>query len=216
MQFLPPDIEAYTDAHCGAEPEYLQALSRETWQKMVMPRMLSGHVQGRFLSMVANMVRPKKILEIGTYTGYSALCLAEGLREGGELLTIDINDELHWMHEKYFAFAPKGTKITSLYGDARTLVETLHDEYDLIFIDADKASYAFYFDVLLPKLSANGVMLLDNVLWSGKVTQAIAPSDIETRTLVELNKRISDDERLEKVLLPLRDGMMMLRKKDTL
>lgn len=178
-----------------------------------MPRMLSGHVQGRFLSMVSHMIRPKRVLEIGTYTGYSALCLAEGIQQDGELITIDVNDELHWMHEKYFAFAPQGVKLNPVYGDARDKLETLEGEFDLIFIDADKASYAHYFDKLLPKLSKRGVMLLDNVLWSGKVTQTIAPSDVETRTLVELNKRISEDTRLEKVLLPLRDGMMMLRKK---
>ena len=213
MQFLPEEIDQYVEAHCGAEPEHLRALSRETWQKVVMPRMLSGHVQGRFLSMLSNLIRPQRILEIGTFTGYSALCLSEGLISGGELITIDVNDELQWMHEKYFVYAPSQTRITPMYGDARERIKEVQGSFDLIFIDADKVSYALYFDLLLPKLSARGLMILDNVLWSGKVTKPIAPSDRETQTLVDLNRLIHENDALEKVLLPVRDGMMLVRKK---
>jgi len=213
MHFLPEEIEQYTEQHTRGESELLQALTRETWQKVVMPRMLSGHVQGRYLSMISKMLRPKRILEIGTYTGYSALCLAEGLTENGQLITMDINDELNWIHQKYIAQSAFAHQIKCVYGDAFELLKTMDNRYDLVFMDADKDRYLDYYEMLVPALPSGAVILIDNVLWSGKVIHPAAPKDLETQVLQQLNKRITEDERVENVLLSLRDGLMMVRKK---
>jgi caffeoyl-CoA O-methyltransferase len=211
MHFLPEALEQYTEDHSSAEPELLAQLSRETWQKVVNPRMLSGHLQGRFLSMISKMLRPKRILEIGTYTGYSALCLAEGLAENGELITIDINDELAPFHHKYFNLLPQKDQIKAIYGDANEELLKIQPGFDLVFIDADKSNYLRYFHILLPDLKSGAVVLIDNVLWSGKVLEPTQPNDMETSVLKELNELVSKDKRLDAILLPLRDGLMMIR-----
>jgi predicted O-methyltransferase YrrM len=213
MNFLPEKIEHYTEAHTQQEPELLAQLARETWQKVVNPRMLSGHVQGRFLSMVSHMLRPKRILEIGTYTGYSALCLAEGLAADGELVTIDVNDELQWIQDKYFGLSPAGKKITRYFDNALTLLPAMDCTFDLVFMDADKENYLNYYHILIDRLPTGAVILIDNVLWSGKVTEAATTNDVETSVLQQLNTLVTTDVRVQNVLLPLRDGLMMVRKK---
>ncbi len=211
MHFLPEALEQYTEDHSSAEPELLVQLTRETWQKVVNPRMLSGHLQGRFLSMISKMLSPKRILEIGTYTGYSALCLAEGLAENGELITIDINDELKPFHDKYFNLSTHKGQIRAIYGDATEELLKIQSGFDLVFMDADKDNYLSYFNILLPQLKSGAVLLIDNVLWSGKVLEPTQPNDTETSVLKELNALVSKDKSLDTVLLPLRDGLMMIR-----
>lgn len=213
MNFLPIDLEKYVEDHSQSEPVLLQQLSHETWQKIIQPRMLSGHIQGRFLSILSKLIRPIRILEIGTYTGYSALCLAEGLPENGTLLTIDINDELQWIQDKYFGLSPMGKKIHRQFGDAMKIIPTLDMNFDLVFIDADKENYLNYYEMLVSKLPPGACILIDNVLWSGKVLTEPAPNDIETKVIKELNQKITNDDRVENVLLPLRDGVMVLRVK---
>jgi predicted O-methyltransferase YrrM len=213
MNFLPEDIERYVEAHTGAEPELLQQLSRETWQKVINPRMLSGHLQGRVLKMFVQMMRAQNILEIGTYTGYSALCMAEGLPADGRLLTIDINDELQWIQDKYFSLSAHGHKIERHFGDAQELIPLLPLDFDLVFMDADKENYLTYYDLLMARLKPGAVILIDNVLWSGKVLREAHSNDKETQVLQELNRRVTTDERVENVLLPIRDGLMALRVK---
>jgi caffeoyl-CoA O-methyltransferase len=212
MDFLPEEIEAYVEAHTQSEPELLAQLNNETWQKIVAPRMLSGHLQGRVLSMLSKMIRPKRILEIGTYTGYSALCLAEGLAEDGLLITIDINDELQWIQDKYFLLSPVGKKIERHFGDALELIPQLKEEFDIVFIDADKENYIRYYELLIERMKSGSYIFIDNVLWSGKVTEPTAPNDIETKVMKELNELVTNDERVENVLFPVRDGLMVLRK----
>ena len=211
MNFLPEQIERYVEAHTGSEPELLQQLTRETWQKVINPRMLSGHLQGRVLKMFVQMMRPKNILEIGTYTGYSALCMAEGLADDGRLITIDINDELQWIQDKYFSLSPHGHKIERHFGDASELIPSFSGDFDLVFMDADKENYLHYYELLLSRLKPGAVILIDNVLWSGKVLHEPHPNDKETRVMQELNRRVTEDPRVENVLLPVRDGLMAVR-----
>jgi caffeoyl-CoA O-methyltransferase len=211
MNFLPEAIENYAQDHSQPEPDVLKALTHETWQKVLMPRMLSGHLQGRFLSMVSHLMSPSTILEIGTYTGYSAICLAEGLAAGGKLITIDINDELNWIRDKYVGLAGMAHCIESISGNALEIIPDLPGPFDLVFIDADKENYLNYFNLVLPKMKTGGLILADNVLWSGKVLNEPAPSDIETRVLKEFNEAVVSDQRVQPVLLPLRDGLMCLR-----
>ena len=211
MNFLPEQIERYVEAHTGSEPELLQQLTRETWQKVINPRMLSGHLQGRVLKMFVQMMRPKNILEIGTYTGYSALCMAEGLADDGRLITIDINDELQWIQDKYFSLSPHGQKIERHFGDARELIPSFSGDFDLVFMDADKENYLHYYELLLSRLKPGAVILIDNVLWSGKVLHEPNPNDKETQVMQELNKLVTEDPRVENVLLPVRDGLMAVR-----
>lgn len=211
MNFLPEKIDAYAVAHSQPEPELLQQLSKETWQKVLAPRMLSGHFQGRVLSMLSKLICPQHILEIGTYTGYSALCLAEGMGEDGLLHTIDINEELHGLQRKYFDMSPWGLQIIQHTGNALEIVPTLELEFDLVFIDADKNNYPNYLDLLLSKLPKGAVILSDNVLWSGKVVETLDDSDVDTKALLEYNKRLNEDPRLETVLLPIRDGLSVSR-----
>jgi len=213
MNFLPEDIERYVEDNTQAEPELLSALNRETWQKIINPRMLSGHLQGRALSMFSKMIRPKYVLEIGTYTGYSALCLAEGLQEEGKLITIDINDELQSIQDKYFSLSPVGNKIERHFGNALDIIPTLNYDFDIVFMDADKENYLNYYNLLIDKLKSSSYIMVDNVLWSGKVTKPSNPKDIETQVMQELNLLMTKDERIENVLLPLRDGLMIARVK---
>ena len=211
MQFLPEEIEHYTEQHTSPENPVLQELVRETWQKVVNPRMLSGHVQGRFLSFISHLIKPKCILEIGTYTGYSAICLAEGLASGGELITIDVNDELKPIQNKYFEKSSDGSKIKRISGKAIDIIPQLSQDFDLVFMDADKENYPLYYDILMRRLKKGSVILIDNVLWSGKVIQRANAQDKETIALQYLNDLIQRDDRVENVLVPLRDGLMMLR-----
>lgn len=211
MDFLPKKIENYVVAHSQHEPELLQQLTRETWQKVLAPRMLSGHLQGRVLSMLAKLIRPKNILEIGTYTGYSALCLAEGLPSNGHLHTIDINEELHDLQRKYFDASNYGKQIIQHTGNALKIIPTLSANFDLVFIDADKRNYPTYLEILLPRLKPGAVILSDNVLWSGKVVQPIKEDDIDTKALLHYNKLLNEHPALETVLLPIRDGLTVSR-----
>jgi len=213
MNFLPEDIEAYVEAHTSAESEVLQRLNHETWQKIVAPRMLSGHLQGRVLSMISHMLQPKRILEIGTYTGYSALCLAEGLSPDGVLITIDVNDELQWIQDKYFMLSPHQQKIERHFGNAMEFIPRLSVDFDLVFIDADKENYMHYYEMLMKKMKSGSYILIDNVLWSGKVLHEPHPNDIETKVMKTLNDRIVNDPRVENVLLPIRDGLQLIRVK---
>jgi caffeoyl-CoA O-methyltransferase len=210
MEFIQPEIQAYAERHTSPESAMLGKVNRDTHSKVMMPRMLSGHLQGRLLSMISNMIRPHAILEIGTYTGYSALCLAEGLSAGGKLITIDINEELQEQVQNYFSTSPFGKRIDYRIGDARKIVPTLELNFDLVFIDADKESYGLYYDMIIDKLEPGSVILVDNVLWSGKVI--LEKQDKDTRAIVEFNRKIQQDRRVENVLLPVRDGIMMIRK----
>ncbi len=211
MNFLPEKIDAYAVAHSQPEPELLQQLSRETWQKVLAPRMLSGHYQGRILSILSKMIRPKNILEIGTYTGYSALCLAEGIREDGVLHTIDINEELHDLQRKYFDKSPWAARIIQHTGNALEIIPTLDVTFDLVFIDADKHNYPKYLELLLPKLPSGAVILSDNVLWSGKVVETLDEKDLDTKALLTYNKLLNEHPKLETVLFPIRDGLSVSR-----
>jgi len=211
MNFLPEEIERYVEDHTQAEPELLAQLNRETWQKIINPRMLSGHLQGRALSLFSKMIRPKYVLEIGTYTGYSALCLAEGLQEDGKLITIDINDELQSIQDKYFSQSPFGKKIERHFANALDIIPTLNYDFDIVFMDADKENYLNYYNLLIDKLKSGSYIMADNVLWSGKVTKPSNPKDIETQVMQELNNLMTKDERIENVLIPLRDGLMIAR-----
>lgn len=211
MHFIPEELDDYVVAHTEEEPTLLQELTRETYQKILQPRMLSGHYQGRILSMVSKLVSPKTILEIGTYTGYSALCLAEGLTKDGVLHTIDINEELHDFQRKYFNRSSYGDQIKQYTGDAMEIISTLDNGIDLVFIDADKHNYSNYFNLIIDKMNPGGIILSDNVLWSGKVIQELNPKDIDTKGLLEYNKLLKDDKRVETVLLPVRDGLTISR-----
>lgn len=211
MNFLPEDIDNYVVAHSQQEPKILQELSKETWQKVLNPRMLSGAFQGRVLSMIAKLLQPKNILEIGTYTGYSAICLAEGLAPNGKIITIDKNEELASLQNKYFEKSGFRNKITQKVGNAITIIPTLEETFDLVFIDADKSNYVNYFHLVIDKIKPGGIILSDNVLWSGKVVQKLDPKDTDTKVLLEYNKLLNTDSRLETVLLPIRDGLTVSR-----
>ncbi|MEL6810926.1 MAG: O-methyltransferase [Bacteroidota bacterium] len=211
MHFLPEKIDNYVVAHSQPEPELLQQLSRETWQKVLAPRMLSGHFQGRILSMLSKLIQPKTILEIGTYTGYSALCLAEGMQEDGTLHTIDINEELHDLQRRYFDKSPWGDQIVQYTGNALEIIPQLALSFDLVFIDADKHNYPNYIELLLPRLPKGAVVLSDNVLWSGKVVERVAEDDKDTQALLRYNKLLNEHPQLETVLLPVRDGLTISR-----
>lgn len=213
MHFIPEEIDQYVVKHSSPEPELLQQLSRETFQKVLRPRMLSGHYQGRILSMISKLVRPSSILEIGTYTGYSALCLAEGLAPEGQLHTIDINEELSVLQRKYFDLSPYGSQIQQHLGDATKIIPSLSINYDLVFIDADKPNYPIYFDLVMQKLNPGGLIISDNVLWSGKIIQEVKKDDESTHALLKYNKLLAEDERLETVMLPIRDGLTISRRK---
>lgn len=213
MHFLPEAIDQYAVAHSQEEPELLQKLSKETWQKVLNPRMLSGHYQGRVLSLLAKIIRPKTILELGTYTGYSALCMLEGLHPEGEIHTLDQNEELYDLQRKYFDLSGAGDRIHQHLGAALDILPTLDLKYDLVFMDADKHNYPKYLELILPKMNSGGIILSDNVLWSGKVVQQLEPDDIDTKALLEYNRTLATHPQLETVLLPIRDGLTITRVK---
>ena len=211
MDFFSEKIDNYITEHSEDEPVILQELSKETWQKVLVPRMLSGHFQGRVLSMISKLVNPKNILEIGTYTGYSALCLAEGMQSEGMLHTIDKNEELTDLQKKYFDKSDYQNQIHQHLGNALDVIKTLDLKFDLVFIDADKSNYSNYFHAVIDKMNSGGVIISDNVLWSGKVVEAIQPKDVDTPALIEYNKLLKNDLRVETVLLPIRDGLTISR-----
>ena len=213
MEFIDPALLQYAEAHSADEPEVLKKLSRETYLKIMQPRMLSGHLQGRFLSMISKLHRPKLILEIGTYTGYSALCLAEGLQPGGLLHTIDNNPEREAFVNGFFREAGMTHCIQAHIAEAQTKIPEIPGSFDLVFIDADKANYSLYYDLVIDRMPPGGLILADNVLWSGKVIQAVKESDVDTVALMEFNRKVKMDPRVECLLLPLRDGISMLRKR---
>lgn len=214
MHFISEELDDYVVAHSEDEPKLLQALTRETYQKILQPRMLSGHYQGRVLSMISKLVNPKHILEIGTYTGYSALCLAEGMQADGELHTIDINEELFDFQRKYFDQSEYGNQIHQHLGNAIDIIPELNMNFDLVFMDADKENYINYFNSIIDRLNPGGIILSDNVLWSGKILDTtFKKEDKSTPTLIAYNKLLKEDPRIETVLLPIRDGLTISRRK---
>ena len=211
MHFISQKLEEYIEQHSEKEPALLAALNKETYQKILLPRMLSGHFQGRVLSMLSKLIRPVTILEIGTYTGYSALCLCEGMQKTGQLHTIDIKEELVDFQRKHFDKSPWGKQIFQHLGEAIDIIPTLNVKFDLVFIDADKDNYLNYFELIVPKMNIGGIILSDNVLWSGKVLEALQPNDLSTKVLLEYNTVLANDSRVETVLLPIRDGLTVSR-----
>lgn len=209
---LKPEIEAYILSHTSPESELLKEINRETQAKILMPRMLSGHLQGRILSMISKIIQPKTILEIGTYTGYSALCLAEGLQAGGTLHTIELNDELENFILNFFNKSEYKNQIKLHIGNALKLIQEMPNEIDLVFIDADKRVYLDYYQLVINKVRAGGIILADNVLWGEKVIEDIPDNDDYTQGIVKFNNFVQNDERVENLILPVRDGIMMLRK----
>ncbi len=210
MDIIAKELQVYAEKHTTQESPLLSKINRDTHSQVLMPRMLSGQLQGRVLSMISCMARPRLILEIGTYTGYSAICLAEGLHEDGKLITIDINEELYDRVSGYFAAAGLQDRIDYRIGNAAEVIPELKGKFDLVFIDADKENYSRYFDLVIDRVNLNGLILADNVLWSGKVLDS--KPDKDTRAIVEFNAKVQADERVENVLLPIRDGMMLMRK----
>ena len=196
MHFISQELEDYIEQHSEKEPDLLAALNKETYQKILLPRMLSGHFQGRVLSMLSKLIRPVNILEIGTFTGYAALCLCEGIQENGQLHTIDIKEELETIQRKYFDKSPWGGQIFQHLGEAIDIIPTLEIKFDLVFIDADKENYINYFHLIVPMMNKGGIILSDNVLWSGKVLEPISEKDTSTKILVEYNKLINEDSRV--------------------
>jgi predicted O-methyltransferase YrrM len=213
MEFIDTGLSAYAELHTSCEPELLQQINRETNLEVLRPRMLSGHLQGRLLAMISKMISPAYIVEIGTYTGYSALCLAEGLRHDGKLITLEYDQELEDRIKGYFSRSKYASQLQLEIGDAREVLPTLADGIDLAFIDADKVNYLNYYNLLIDKLNSGGCILADNVLWSGKVVQEIDPDDTDTIALKKFNTFVQEDERVENILLPVRDGLMLIRKK---
>lgn len=213
MDFLDPKIRDYADKYTTPESDALRELNEETHAGVAMPQMLSGHVQGRILSMISKMVKPKYILEIGTYTGYSGICLSEGLPAGGKLFTIDINAEMDSINKKYFEKSGAADKIEKLTGNALELIPDIKHNFDLVFIDADKTNYANYYDMVFDKVNTGGILIADNVLWSGRVLDAEKNMNEDTLALSKFNEKILNDTRVEKILLPVRDGLMIIRKK---
>lgn len=211
MEFIDQRLSDYSSEHSSPENSILRKINRDTHANVLKPRMLSGHLQGRVLSMISHMINPARILEIGTYTGYSAICLCEGLKPGGKLITIDKNEELETKLRKFFEEAGLSGTIELRIGNALKIIPTLEDQFDLVFIDADKENNANYFDLVIDKVRPGGFILADNVLWSGKV---IDPKpDKDTRAILAFNDKVHNDPRVENVLLPIRDGIMMMRKR---
>ncbi len=213
MEFLPPDIEAYAQRHTQPESELLARLNRETYSRVLQPRMLSGHLQGRLLALLSKLVQPKTVVEVGTYTGYSALCLAEGLAPGGTLHTIEVNDELEDMIRSYIAQAGLEDRMVLHIGEAAAVLSGLAGPFDLVFIDADKENYSLYYDLVIDNVRPGGLVVADNVLWSGQVLKPDRGQDAETKALVAYARKVMADPRVEPLLLPVRDGLMIARKK---
>ena len=212
MEILPDILQQYLDDHCEPEPQALQIINRETYLKVIKPHMLSGHYQGRVLSFISKMLRPKRILEIGTFTGYATICLAEGLADDGELHTIEVNRELEEMLSAHFASTNVGKKIKQHFGQAEQILGTLpYNDFDIAFIDADKKNNYTYFCLVLDKVKSGGLIIIDNVLWKGKVYGA--DNDADTRMIRKQNDEIAADARVEKLILPVRDGLLLIRKK---
>src|SRR5690606_157093 len=210
MDIIKEELQEYAERHTSPESPLLAKINRDTHANVPMPRMLSGHLQGRFLAMISHMIRPRTILEIGTFTGYSALCFAEGMAEDGKLITIDKNEELEDRVRAHFEAAGMSQRIDYRIGDATQIIPTLDMMFDLIFIDADKENYSNYYDMVVDKLNLKGIILADNVLWSGKVLDE--KPDKDTRSIIAFHKKVTEDPRVENVLLPIRDGIMMIRK----
>ena len=211
--FLPENIYNYVVAHSQEEPEILHELTKETWQKVLNPRMISGAYQGRILSMISKLIQPKNVLEIGTFTGYSALSIAEGLPKDGTLFTIDRNEELAELQQKYFNKSRYTNQLKSYVGNAIEIIPTLHQKFDLVFIDADKSNYTNYFHLIIDKMNSGGIILSDNVLWYGKVAEKADEKDEDTIALQAYNTLLNTDDRLETVMLPIRDGLTISRVK---
>tara|TARA_B100000131_G_C18016923_1_gene572896 strand:- start:45 stop:686 length:642 start_codon:yes stop_codon:yes gene_type:complete len=212
MEFISEELSEYIRLYSDEEPKLLQRLSEETYQKTLHPRMLTGHIVGRFLSLISKLIQPKKILEIGTFTGYSALCLAEGLDKDGILHTIDENEELIEFQKKYFDKSPYKSKIIQHLGKADNIIKKIEDNFDLVFIDADKTNYLNYYKALLPKINKNGLLIADNVLWSGKVLDKKNDGDPDTIALKKFNKWVKEDKRVNTIILEIRDGLTLCRK----
>ena len=210
MDFIPKQLADYAEQHTSNETAVLHGLYRETHIKTIMPQMIAGHLQGAFLSMISFMVQPKQILEVGTFTGYSAICLCSGLQENGMLHTIDINEELQSMQKHYFEQAGVSEKITSYIGNALDIIPQIEGTFDLVFLDADKINYANYYDMVFEKVRQGGYIMADNVLWSGKILDD--KKDVDTAALDAYNKKIQSDDRVQNILLPIRDGIMIARK----
>ena len=213
MEFISKELSDYCNQHTKAETTILKKLNRETHLKVVSPRMLSGHLQGRFLSLISKLHQPNLILEIGTYTGYSALCLAEGLKENGKLISIDVNEETSGFAKSFIQQTNIASKIELVVADAKIYIKTIDQPIDLVFIDADKKNYLHYYQLVLDKMPSGALIIADNVLWSGKITMPEDEMDKETLALHQFNQFVQQDERVENVLLPIRDGLMMVRKK---
>lgn len=213
MEFIDQKLDDYVCAHTENEPEVLNALNRKTHLTVLRSRMLSGHFQGRLLSMLSHMIQPERILEIGTYTGYSAICLAEGLIENGKLTTIDINEELEDITREFIQKTNLDNKIEYIIGDAMQIVPQLDEQFDLVFIDADKKNYCNYYHLVFDKVKPGGYILADNVLWSGKVVEDYEALDSETKIIMDYNKMVHEDPRVQEILLPIRDGLMLARKR---
>ena len=210
MDLIRTDIQVYAEEHTSPESELLRAINHETHERVMAPRMLSGHLQGKVLAMISCVVRPKCILEVGTYTGYSAICLAEGLQSGGKLITLDVNEELEDMVRRNFEQAALTSRVDFRIGNALEIIPRLNAKFDLVFIDADKENYSRYFDLVIDNVNLNGIILADNVLWSGKVLDE--KPDKDTKAIIAFNRKVTEDERIQNVLLPIRDGIMMMRK----
>ena len=214
MEFIDEKIQSYAEKHSSSESDILRKINRETYRDILAPRILSGQMQGRILSMFSKMINPSQILEIGTFTGYSAICLCEGLKRDGRLCTIDINEELEERVSKYFEEADILDSVDYKIGNALEIIPDLSGPFDLVFIDADKDNYQNYFDMIIEKIPSGGYIIADNVLWSGKVLQeGDSKIDKDTQALIEFNESINNDKRVENVLFPIRDGLMVIRKK---
>lgn len=213
MEFISKSLSTYSENHTSPETDVLSQLNRQTHLKVVSPRMLSGHLQGRFLSFIAKLHQPKLIVEIGTYTGYSALCLAEGLAQNGKLISIDVNEETSTFAQQFIAQTPYANSIELVVADAKQYINTINQPIDLVFIDADKKNYLSYYHLVMDKLAQGGLIIADNVLWSGKITLPENEMDKETLALHQFNQFVQHDNRVENLLLPIRDGLMVIRKK---
>lgn len=207
------ELEKYILAHIDEQDPVLQELERETFLHVLRPRMLSGHLQGTILTMFSQMLQPQRILEVGTYTGYSAICLAKGLADDGQLHTIELNDELESIAQKYFQKAGLSEKITQHLGDAKTIIPQLKGPFDLVFLDGDKRDYIAYFDLVVDQIRPGGIILADNILWSGKVVEKLDEKDEQTKGILAFNQKMKDDPRVSQTIIPFRDGLMLIRKK---
>ncbi len=212
FELISPEIEAYCEAHTTEETDLLYRLNRQTHLQTINPRMASGQLQGQFLSLISNMIRPRRILEIGTFTGYSALCLATGLDSDGILHTIEINEEYEDRIRSYFTESPYNQLIHLHIGDARTIVPSLNEQWDLVFIDAEKTDYQEYYEIVFPQVRKNGFMLIDNTLWNSKVIHEIQHNDKDTQAILAFNDKVQQDGRVRNLLLPFRDGIMIIEK----